>query len=98
MLTLSQWAISVFGVASFLLILREERRHQIAGTICGLLSNPFWWIVLISTEQWGTLPVHACYTAGWIWKAWQLRKVSLDESAGQLVGESMQLLSGRQRE
>jgi hypothetical protein len=50
MLTLSQWAISVFGVASFLLILREERRHQIAGTICGLLSNPFWWIVLISTE------------------------------------------------
>ena len=98
MLTVSQWAISVFGVAAFLLILREERQHQIAGTICGLLSNPFWWIVLISTEQWGTLPVHSCYTAGWIWKAYQLGKASLDESAGQLVGASMQLLSGRQRE
>jgi hypothetical protein len=76
MLLIAQWGVSIFGCAAFLLILSEQRRHQVAGTICGLASNPFWWIMLIGTGQWGALPVHVCYTGGWIWKAWQLWRTS----------------------
>jgi hypothetical protein len=74
MLTVAQWGISVFGVVAFLLIIREERRCQIAGTIFGIISNPFWWLMMVATEQWITIPVHAAYTYGWCSKAWQLWK------------------------
>ncbi|MEO2036909.1 MAG: hypothetical protein ABGZ35_32945, partial [Planctomycetaceae bacterium] len=76
MLLIAQWGVSIFGCAAFLLILSEQRRHQIAGTICGLASNPFWWLMMVATEQWITIPVHAAYTYGWWSKAWQLWRTS----------------------
>jgi hypothetical protein len=72
MLFWAQIGISVFGCAAFLMVTRETRRLQIAGTICGLLSNPFWWMMVIATEQWVTIPLHLAYTYGWWSKAYRL--------------------------
>lgn len=72
MLTIAQIGISVFGAAAFLLVTRETRRAQVAGVVCGLISNPFWWLMMVATEQWITIPVHCLYTYGWVSKAWRL--------------------------
>ena len=72
MLFYAQLGISVFGVLAFLLVTREERRYQILGTVFGLISNPFWWMMVIATEQWLTVPVHLAYTYGWVSKAYRL--------------------------
>lgn len=72
MLFWSQIGISIFGCAAFLMVTRETRRLQIAGTVCGLISNPFWWMMVVATQQWITIPLHAAYTYGWISKAYRL--------------------------
>lgn len=72
MLFWSQIGISVFGCAAFLMVTRETRRLQVAGTVCGLISNPFWWMMVIATQQWITIPLHAAYTYGWLSKAYRL--------------------------
>lgn len=72
MLLFAQIGISVFGVAAFLLVTRDARRLQVAGVVCGLLANPFWWAMVVATEQWITIPLHAAYTYGWISKAFRL--------------------------
>ena len=71
-LTIAQIGISAFGCLGFLLVTQEERKYQAAGVVCGLLSNPFWWIMVIATEQWITVPLHLAYTYGWLSKAWRL--------------------------
>ena len=73
-LTIAQIGMSVFGCLGFLLVTREERRAQVAGVVCGLLSNPFWWIMVVATEQWITVPLHLAYTYGWYSKAFRLWK------------------------
>jgi hypothetical protein len=70
----AQIGMSLFGCAAFLLVTRDTRRLQIAGTVCGLLANPFWWMMVIATEQWITVPLHLAYTYGWLSKAWRLWK------------------------
>lgn len=72
LLNVAQLGISVFGCAGFLLVTREERRAQEWGVICGLLSNPFWWLMVISTAQWLTIPLHLLYTYGWLRKGYRL--------------------------
>ena len=72
LLTIAQIGISVFGAAAFLLVTRETRNAQIAGVVCGLVSNPFWWLMVVATEQWVTVPVHCFYTYGWVSKACRL--------------------------
>lgn len=69
---LAQIIVSLFGVASFLLVIREGRRAQIAGTVCGFIACPAWWTIAILDEQWLTIPVHLAYTLGWIDKARRL--------------------------
>lgn len=73
MLTIAQIGISIFGCAAFLLVTRESRRAQVLGVVFGLCSNPFWWMMVVATEQWITIPLHAAYTYGWLSKAWRLR-------------------------
>lgn len=92
MLTIAQLGISVFGVAAFLLVTRESRRLQIYGTIFGLISNPFWWLMVITTEQWLTIPVHAAYTYGWISKAIRLYNNRQDRNT-----KMIRQLSGNQK-
>ena len=70
----SQIGISIFGVTAFLCVTRETRRMQIAGVVFGLLSNPFWWAMVVATEQWYSIPVHLAYTYGWVSKAIRLWK------------------------
>lgn len=76
MLNIAQLGISVFGLAAFLLVTRESRRCQILGTVFGLLSNPFWWLMVFATEQWLTVPLHAGYTYGWLSKAIRLYRAA----------------------
>lgn len=72
LLDISQIGISLFGSAAFLLVTREETRLQKFGVALGLVSNPFWWMMVIATSQWLTLPVHVLYTYGWLRKAYVL--------------------------
>lgn len=72
LLDISQLGISIFGSAAFLLVTREEAKAQKAGVILGLVSNPFWWLMVVATSQWLTIPVHALYTYGWLRKTYVL--------------------------
>ncbi len=72
MLTVAQLGISVFGCAAFLLVTRDGRRAQVAGVLLGLCSNPFWWLMVVATEQWLSVPLHLLYTYGWFSKARRL--------------------------
>lgn len=71
-LFIAQMGISIFGSLGFLLVLSESHWKQRWGVICGVISNPFWWTMIIVTEQWYTIPVHLLYTYGWFSKAWRL--------------------------
>lgn len=68
LLGVAQIGISLFGSAAFLLVTREEERYQRWGVVLGLLSNPFWWIMVFTTGQYITIPVHLLYTYGWLRK------------------------------
>lgn len=72
MILVAQIGISIFGAAAFLLVTQESRKLQVWGVICGLVSNPFWWLMVIETKQWITIPVHCLYTFGWWSKAFRL--------------------------
>lgn len=74
LLLIAQLGISAFGCAAFLFITKEPRWCQITGTVLGLISNPFWWMMMVATEQWITIPVHLAYTYGWISLAHKLWK------------------------
>lgn len=71
-LQIAQLGISLFGSVAFLLVTRETERCQKLGVVFGFLSNPFWWIMVVATRQWVTIPVHLLYTYGWIRKAYVL--------------------------
>lgn len=72
LLTIAQVGLSVFGSAGFLLVTQEGRRPQVLGVACGLMANPFWWAMVVATEQWLTVPLHLLYTWAWWSKAWRL--------------------------
>jgi hypothetical protein len=69
---ISQVGISLFGATAFLLVTRETIKLQKMGVILGLISNPFWWLMVTVTEQWITIPVHLLYTYGWLRKGYVL--------------------------
>lgn len=71
-LLIAQLGKSCFGCPAFLLVLSEKKKHQRLGTILGLCSNPFWWTMVIATEQWVAVPIHLMYTFGWLRKAYML--------------------------
>jgi hypothetical protein len=72
LLDISQLGIAMFGSAAFLLVTREEPKAQKAGVVLGLVSNPFWWLMVVATSQWITIPLHVLYTYGWLRKAYVL--------------------------
>jgi hypothetical protein len=72
LLDISGIGIGIFGSAAFLLVTREEPKAQKAGVVLGLVSNPFWWLMVVATSQWLTIPVHLLYTYGWLRKAYVL--------------------------
>ena len=72
LLDIAQIGISLFGCTAFLLVTRETEKLQKAGVIFGLISNPFWWMMVFSTGQYISIPVHLLYTYGWLRKAYVL--------------------------
>lgn len=72
LLDVAQIGIMLFGSAAFLLVTREEPKAQRVGVVLGLVSNPFWWMMVVATAQWVTIPVHVLYTYGWLRKAYVL--------------------------
>jgi hypothetical protein len=72
MLLIAQLGIALFGAAAFLFVTHESKHWQKIGTILGLISNPFWWLMVFATGQWYTIPVHLLYTYGWMSKAFRL--------------------------
>lgn len=80
-MTIAQLGITIFGCAGFLLVTRDCRKQQAVGVACGLIANPFWWIMVIHTQQWIAIPVHVAYTYGWYAKAfrlWRARNLPVD--------------------
>ncbi len=71
-LVLSNLGISLFGCPAFILVIRDSLKLQKLGVFLGLCSNPFWWWMIIITDQWFTLPIHLMYTLGWFDKAYRL--------------------------
>ena len=71
-LVIAQIGISLFGCTAFLLVTRETDKLQKLGVIFGLLSNPFWWLMVFATDQYISIPVHLLYTYGWLRKGWVL--------------------------
>ena len=88
LLSIAQVGISVFGSVAFLLVTQETEKRQKLGVVFGLLSNPFWWIMVFSTHQYITIPVHLLYTYGWLRKAWVLWGKSAQQKMHPTLGES----------
>lgn len=65
--TFSQGIIFVLGVTAIILVSRKNKW----GFICGLLSQPFWFITTISNHQWPLVAMSVVYTVSWIYGVWQ---------------------------
>lgn len=71
---IAQIIIGTVGVAAFLLVLRDSYQLKYTGIILGLVSSPFFWITALYHEQYYTIPVHVCYSFGWIDSFIRIRK------------------------
>lgn len=59
---ISQIAIVFFGAGAIILVAKKNKW----GFVCGLLSQPFWFITAYVNEQWGVFLVSFIYTISWI--------------------------------
>ena len=71
----SQLVISAFGAAAIFLSVRKQDRWRRWGVLCGLASQPAWYMQMVLHRQWGMFPVFTLYTLSWlsgIWTLWVL--------------------------
>jgi len=69
----TQFGITLFGGTAIFLVGRKTRRVRRWGFVCGLLSQPCWYVQLALHSQWGMMPVYLFYTFSWIagfWTHW----------------------------
>jgi nicotinamide riboside transporter PnuC len=59
----SQVGISVFGVLAIFLVSRKNKW----GFVCGLASQPFWYVTAYLNHQWGIMLLNVFYTGSWIY-------------------------------
>lgn len=74
---LSQILITLFGGAALWLMNGRSERSRRAGVVCGLCSQPWWYVQLVTHGQWLMLPVFLLYTASWLrglWNFWLRRR------------------------
>jgi nicotinamide riboside transporter PnuC len=57
----AQIGISVLGVAAIILVARKNKW----GFVCGLLTQPFWYITSWTHQQWGIFIISFAYTVSW---------------------------------
>jgi nicotinamide riboside transporter PnuC len=58
---LSQFGICFFGVSAIILVSRKNKW----GFVCGLASQPFWYITAYHNHQWGIEFLNVIYTISW---------------------------------
>lgn len=58
---IAQIGVSVFGVMAILLVSKKNKW----GFVCGLLSQPFWFITTFHHRQWGVFFLTVVYTFSW---------------------------------
>lgn len=58
---IAQGAIAIFGPSSIYLVAKGKR----IGFLCGLLAQPFWYYLTISSGQWGIFFLSLFYTYSW---------------------------------
>lgn len=70
---LSQLTITIFGASAIWLVGRRTQRVRRWGFVCGLISQPAWYLTMAHNGQWLLLPVFAFYTYSWLdgfWNNW----------------------------
>ncbi|MDD4902522.1 MAG: nicotinamide mononucleotide transporter [Patescibacteria group bacterium] len=64
---ISQAVIFVFGVLSIFLVAKKNKW----GFVCGLLTQPFWFITTFINHQWPIFFLNFLYTATWIFGVYE---------------------------
>lgn len=59
---IAEVGITVFGLAAIILVSVKSRW----GFVCGLASQPFWFVMLYTDEKWLVLGLSCVYTVSWI--------------------------------
>ncbi len=57
----AQGIIFILGIAAIILVSRKNKW----GFVCGLASQPFWFITTISNHQWPLVAMSVIYTISW---------------------------------
>lgn len=65
------WLVSILSISSAYYV--SENRVK-AAMIIGLISQPFWFILIYETKQWGLLPVDIVYTFVYMRGLWRMKK------------------------
>ncbi len=60
---ISQIGINVFGIVAIVLVARKNKW----GFVSGLISQPFWFVMVYTSKQWGLLPICIIYLVSWIY-------------------------------
>ncbi len=62
--------ITLFGLAALFFVSRKS----VIGPICGLVSQPAWFITSFVNQQWGVFLLSFAYFALWAWTLIRWRK------------------------
>lgn len=65
--TISQFAITVFGVTSIILVAKKNKW----GFVLALIAQPFWFITSFLNHQWGIFFVSFIYTGSWLFGVYE---------------------------
>ncbi len=63
---IAQIMIALFGVAAIWLSQDSRVEYRKYSSICGLISQPFWFYSTFMAEQWGIFALCFVYTAAWV--------------------------------
>jgi len=62
---MSQFFIAVFGLTAIFLTNDHRESHKKYASVCGLLSQPFWFYTTFTHEQWGIFAMSFVYAYFW---------------------------------
>jgi|WetSurSiteA1Bulk_404760.scaffolds.fasta_scaffold194091_2 hypothetical protein len=65
-MSFDQIMIFMLGVPALWLVSKRESHIRKWGFLFGLGAQPFWYISVIESHQWGILLLNICYTFSWI--------------------------------
>lgn len=73
MMVLSQIFIAVFGISAVFLSQMNDLKYRRWSSVCGLISQPFWFYTAWMTGSWGIFILCFFYTWAWalgFWNTW----------------------------